>query len=322
MLPPIRRAATLLALAAATSACADRTPTHPTTAGPAASVAGARVAVAPLDAATGGVQAVMARANLRLAAAGAPVRVARAELSLAGNPSAQTVVFAKDRELRLDSRWVPFDPRRGGTAVLRHANFLPLMYANGTTPGAAAVNAAYGTWNGVTCNGLATNLVTLPTNVFPSLILSINGFVQDPFQADINIIGWLPASLFNAFFGADGPYILGVTWTFIWVDGTTDIPTDIDHDGRLDTALKEMWFNDYSPWSNTGVGGYDIQTIALHEEGHTLELGHFGKVFLSGSGKLQESPRAVMNAFYLGVLRAPLGSDVAALCGNFGSWPN
>ena len=36
----------------------------------------------------------------------------------------------------------------------------------------------------------------------------------------------------------------------------------------------DMTFNSYYSWSTTGSGGHDVQTVALHEFGHWLGLGH------------------------------------------------
>jgi hypothetical protein len=100
------------------------------------------------------------------------------------------------------------------------------------------------------------------------------------------------------------------------------MPTDIDRDGRGDTAFAEVWFNDALKYSTTGAAGrIDIESAALHEHGHALGLGHFGKIAGDPkTGKLHVSPRAVMNAIILGVQRSPLGTDNAALCGNYAGW--
>lgn len=125
--------------------------------------------------------------------------------------------------------------------------------------------------------------------------------------------------------------MLGVTFTFVFVapDGA---PTDVDGDGNgnNDTAFKEVRFNDAFDWTVDADGdAQDIQTVALHENGHVLELGHFGKVhatFNQGEGndrlgELHVSPCAVMNAVNLGTQRDLLGTDTGAFCGQFGSWP-
>jgi hypothetical protein len=66
----------------------------------------------------------------------------------------------------------------------------------------------------------------------------------------------------------------------------------------------------------------DVQTVALHEIGHAFEMGHFGKIFGTfGNLKVDVPPRAVMHAAILGTLRTPQGSDNAAFCGNWASWP-
>ena len=118
---------------------------------------------------------------------------------------------------------------------------------------------------------------------------------------------------------------MGVTFTLIWIDSVTGLPTDINHDGHLDTALKEIWFNDYFEWvwdTNPTYPEVDIETVALHENGHGLELDHFGSIFLTEkNNKIKFSPRAVMNAAYAGVLRKLLQTDRAAFCSIWTSWP-
>ena len=123
---------------------------------------------------------------------------------------------------------------------------------------------------------------------------------------------------------------VGVTVTFSFIqvgpngqpildsNGNT-IPTDIDRDGRFDTAFKEIWFNDALPYSTNGAAGsIDIESAALHEVGHAFELGHFGKIAGDPkTGKLHVSPRAVMNAAIVGVQRTLLGTDKAAFCGTY-----
>jgi len=271
----------------------------------------------------GYIQAKLDEINARLASTAAGYAVARAELSLApsANPASPIVVYASDHQLRLSSQWVAGDPRRGATGPeLTWGNFAMFMTANGAGPAEGSIDAAFGTWNAVSCSNLELKKVNLSPGNFPSLILG--NATSNPLEADISTIGFLPGAIFDAVLGTGASTsVLGVTFTFIWVGANG--PTDIDGDHRADTALKEIWYNDAFVWSTSGGPDVDVETVALHEEGHGLELGHFGRVAVNTKkGTLIVSPRAVMNAFILGTLRSPLGSDNGAYCGNWASWPN
>jgi hypothetical protein len=267
--------------------------------------------------------------NARLASEGSNMRIAHAEY-VTGGPTAHEagqIVFANDRELRIPSRWVPYDPVRERDGTLSYVIYDPFSFANGSIDGAPEIDAALATWDAVTCSQL--DIVKVPdTNVFPSAV-----FGGDFFQADIIELGFLPGAVFDAFLGPGAAEnILGVTFTAIWVDdnGTPadpsdDFPTDFDGNGWADTALAEVWYNDDFPWTDTGLpaSSIDIQTVAFHENGHALGLGHFGKVFGTIANlTLHIAPRAAMNAYILNVLRGPLGTDTAGYCGLYGSWPN
>jgi hypothetical protein len=274
--------------------------------------------------------------NDALAARGAEVRLARAEwvptaqgvrADRAGGPN--HVVFADDRNLRLESRWVPGDPRRDGRTALNQFVDGTFAVANGAIPVEGEIDASFETWNQVACSALRT--VDLPDDGrFPSALLTLNGQPGDVAGIDIGTVGFLPGFIFDIVLGPGASTrTLGVTFTFTFI-GPDGEPTDIDGDGRNDTAFKEVWYNDAFAWTADAAPGLqDVQTVALHENGHALELGHFGKVhatFNQGRGNdrpgtLHVSPRAVMNAVILGPQRELLGTDRAAFCGNFSSWP-
>ena len=110
-----------------------------------------------------------------------------------------------------------------------------------------------------------------------------------------------------------------MTFIFTEEDGT---PTDINGDQYLDTALNEVYYNNTfgqagtdradRPWAIDGPPpAIDVETVALHENGHSLELGHFGP-----------PPSAVMNPVYAGINQDPDASDHAGMCAVWGSWPN
>lgn len=277
-----------------------------------------------------GVSQYFADANRRALASGARVAVSRAELLVSADAPLKIprIIFANDRELRLDSRWVPRDLRRLSTdATLTYAVFAPFAVATVGGAAEAAFDASFATWNAVGCSNMRVRKKALAPGQLPSFILT--GLFP---PADINDIGFVPGPFFDLIFGAGASqFIIGVTITFTFIQvgpngpildaNGNPIPTDIDGDGRGDTAFKEVWFNDALPYSTTGAAGrIDIESAALHEHGHTLELGHFGKITGDPkTGKLQASPRAVMNAVILGTLRSPLGTDSGALCGNYGS---
>jgi hypothetical protein len=56
--------------------------------------------------------------------------------------------------------------------------------------------------------------------------------------------------------------------------------------------------------------GIDVETVALHENGHSLGIGHFGP-----------PPGAVMNPVYGGILHSPRPTDHAAMATLWRSWP-
>lgn len=275
--------------------------------------------------------------NRALAERGSTLRVARAEYVTVSEPTAafaespNHVVFAADHQLRLDSRWVPGDPRRGGRTDVSYVVSRALIGAptsgGGFLDAEPAIVASFDTWEGIGCSGLA--IAQNPdTYALPSLLLAGG----DPTLADIGEVGFVPGALLDAALGEGASdNVIGVTFTFVFIVPSTGAPTDIDHDNRLDTGFKEVWYNADMSWATSGVpsDGTDIQSIALHENGHALELGHMGLVhatFNQGRGNdrlgiLHLSPRSVMGAFYLLPMRVPQRTDIGAYCGNYASWP-
>jgi hypothetical protein len=272
--------------------------------------------------------AMLDEVNRQLAAAGAGYRAARAELALASTapPELASTVFANDRTLQTGVRWVAGDPRRPSGNTLRHYFYAPMAGVNtigGVQDGRTEVAASFVTWAGRACAPLDFQQAAYD-GTFPSAMFGGG----DPSVGDVNTLGFLPGAFFDLLAPEGSDFILGATFPFVWgdVDGNgTFIPSDVDRDGNLDYAFAEVWYNNAFTWTLTGFGGdADVQTVAFHENGHALGLAHFGKIHATSSpfgGRLHVSPRAAMNAVILGTLRAPLGTDNAALCGYYASWP-
>ena len=267
--------------------------------------------------------------NAQLAARGLNLAIDRVEMSFvpsahAANPN---VVFFFDRSLRIGSRWVPNDARRlaDGTNIT-YAHFVPFLNATDAGFIEPSLDAAFDTWNSVTCSKLPLVKRTLAPNVYPGFVdqslFGLSGLVWNPFAADIITLGFIDGMFFDLLLGPGArDAVLGVTITLVFTDAAGN-PTDIDANGRLDTGIKEIWYNNDFSWSTNGTGDADVESTALHEEGHALELGHFGRIAVNTKiGRLNVSPRAVMNAVIFG-LRTPLGTDNGAYCGNWAYWPN
>ena len=134
-------------------------------------------------------------------------------------------------------------------------------------------------------------------------------------EADIVVGGWVSADYFSQCLG--DPSIIGVTWTFFDVD--------TNGDQYLDLLYVEQFYNPIFDWTTTDAvylddeAPIDIETIAVHENGHAHGLGHFGGPINRQPFRLQPNgkvfnPEAVMNPFYIGgEERTPLPTDVAGM---------
>jgi hypothetical protein len=270
----------------------------------------------------------LADLNVALAAGGRRnVTIDRAEISVtAAGWQGATTIFANDRTHTVGSLFVARDPRRGGFADLSYlvdqSDGVALAFGPGNTIVQLAnavteprIDASMLRWqNSPSCPGPAvTKVADDGSNVDVVDNLVLGGAPGTPL-ADITHGGWLSPAFFNALAPNGASFILGVTFTFVFVDN--GVPTDIDHDGHADVAFREIYYNRGVPWTAgaSRPDSVDIDSVATHEAGHAFGLGHFGKVFVDNNGILKFAPRAVMNAVYASPFAELAGTDNASFC--------
>jgi len=261
--------------------------------------------------------------NLALESRGAGYRVAMAEyVTTAEGDHSGGTVFAKDvgnKQLGYD--FVPRDPRRTGWsgaagagddityAVDQTVDAVPVLGGLTDTETTAAIQRAMTTWDNVKCSGLAITQ-TADYGLDVGVVAYLAGTGGSPYIfADIQHAGWRDLDF--------GGGILGVTFTFNFTAG--GVATDLDGDGRLDVAFREIYYDPSWTWAEGA--NIDVESVALHEAGHGLSQAHFGTVRLKNDGTIKASPRAVMNAAYTAPLQALQASDDGGHCANWGAWP-
>jgi len=271
------------------------------------------------------VLALMHQVNQQLAAQGLNIAVEEIEFFTigAGRPS--------NRIHQQPFRWVANDPRRlaDGDNITYLVDQSDGATASGLTNAQteAAIDRSLDTWQAESCLKKVDLVKRADSGADPDIFDAFFGFggFGNPFLADIVNAGWLPRAFFEAVGGPGGGRgILAFSVTFLF--GSFDangnfIPSDINGDNRLDTALNEVYYNDTfgdpaddrvgNPWGiNVALPGIDVETVALHENAHSLGIGHFGL-----------PPDAVMNPRYAGIRQSPLSPDHAGMCTVWASWP-
>lgn len=155
------------------------------------------------------------------------------------------------------------------------------------------------TWQNADCSMIP--LVELPASMDYGFVQNLFDLGGSPtIHADLTHAGFLPGEFFDSLTTSGSTFILGVTLTYIWVDGDLN-PTDMDNNGKYDVAFREIYYNNSFVWGNDlSISKVDIESVVLHESGHGLSQAHFGKLFATNkNNKLHFSPHAVMNAVYV-----------------------
>lgn len=265
--------------------------------------------------------------NASLAASGAEYRAVMAEaITAAESGEAGITVLAKDvgnKQLSFD--FVPGDTRRGWSgadpntidyAIDRTGDAVPVFGGLTAAETDAAIVRGHESWEALTCSGLGqARNADFGLDIGVVAFILSSGAVGGPFVfADVQHAGWRDLDF--------GGGVLGVTFTFGFTGGTCSGFTDVDGNGKCDTAFREIYYDPSFSWADDGASNVDVESIAVHEIGHGLSQAHFGTVAIKNNGTLQRSPFAVMNALYSQPLRILQGTDTGGHCSNWGGWPN
>ena len=253
---------------------------------------------------------MMHQMNAQLAAMGLDIAVDEIQYFTVGQGR------PADRILQSGSQWVAGDPRR--LAQGDDITYLVDQSDGATDDGLtnadteAAIDRSMDTWNSEACLDKVDIVKRADDGTDPDIFDSFFGFggFGNPFLADIVSAGWLPATFFLTVTGSPNVLAFSVSFIFINPDGS---PTDINGDNYADRALNEVYYNDGFVWGiDVPLGsGFDVETVALHENGHSLGVGHFGP-----------PPAAVMNPVYAGINQDPDPIDQAGMCTLWAQWPN
>lgn len=274
-----------------------------------------------------GIRAFMDDVNAQLEVQGAGFRLGVVEYFTAKDEQGRTVSFSDVGNKQLTSDFVPGDSRRTlwsgvgpGDDITWTSDLVDGDAGVGLAPTQAAIGSAMATWQGVNCSNIPlTNVATVGDLGFAQFMVT-GGASGSPFPSGIF------ADITHAGFGTPvdaflPPPIIAAAITFVFFDIFG--PTDIDGNGKVDTAFVEIYYTFNFPWGIDTVFPIDVETIALHESGHGLSQAHFGKLFKTDkNGEFQFAPRAVMNSGYTGIQQSLAGTDKGGHCGNWANWPN
>jgi hypothetical protein len=214
-------------------------------------------------------------------------------------------------------RWVAGDPRRAaqGPDLTYRVDLSEGFGLNDLASGATeeAIDRAMATWSSDSCLQKLRVIKRqgdgpVDADIFDSQFGY--GEFGDYRAADVVHAGWLPPNFFERVTGpGGGESVVAISVTFIYVNLEGE-PSDLDGDGYMDAAHSEIYYNQGFSWTNGDTDGrIDVETVALHEVGHALGVGH-----------VNPPPVAVMNPVYTGARKRLRPVDHAALCSIWSSW--
>ncbi len=155
-------------------------------------------------------------------------------------------IFARNvGNKQLAAHWVPNDPWRRGDRYITYAIDGTELYANpGLDEGLVigAIDSAMETWDDVACSTIPIyNVGIAPFDLgVVQYLVGLGGYPG--WLADITHAGWLDAAFFDAVAPPNGSqYIIGATFTFIWIDDVSGEPTDMDRNGKLDLVVANRF---------------------------------------------------------------------------------
>lgn len=231
----------------------------------------------------------------------------------------RTIFFRNVGNKQLGGDFVPGISLDGSDAVSYYVDETRPSDDLSVSTSAAAISRAMTTWNQLICSDIGMFQVPFNRKTNTGFVSALFGFGGSfDYVADVVHAGWLSGDFFDLLAPEGSTFILGVTFTIIFTDDA-GIPTDLNRDGKLDVAWREIYYNDAFAWRDGAR--FDIETIALHEAGHGLSQGHFGTAFAdAGTGDIHFSPRAVMNAAYSGIQTQITETDNGGHCSLWSSW--
>ena len=199
-----------------------------------------------------------------------------------------TVIIANNRTHLIGSQWVPGDPRRDGRIGVTYAvdpqlqtfltglGFPVPVIENGAGFRLSSqaeldglIEQTMQAWRDRKCADAPIERVAVRGRHRPRPARrSSSSDARAPSAtyaqpADIVQAGWQPAEFFDAITPGGSDAILGITFTFSFVDdqGTADeaddVPTDINGDGKNDTGLAEIYYNPTFIWTTRGAPQHD-----------------------------------------------------------------